>query len=218
MKLGEIIANFRAEKDLSLGDFAKLTNLSKTYIAMLEKGINPSTEKEIVPSIQTLQTCASVMGITLDELINKLDDDQKINFNDNVTKQDTKNIISTFHKIVIDENNKDEDKIKEFGSEKNINGKYFLKLMAILSGAMVVGAALANTSDSAPKMDLPEQIANKLKPILEFLNKNYEAQKENLSADDKFDIKLLQNSLQTTLQIAEKLSRENKIKSKKVSF
>lgn len=212
MKLGEIIANFRAEKDLSLGDFAKLTNLSKTYIAMLEKGINPSTEKEIVPSIQTLQTCASVMGITLDELVNKLDDDQKINFNDNITKQDTKDALSTIYKLVIDKNENDNDEIKKFISKKNINEKYYLTLMAILFGGLAVGSALANRSDSTQKMNLPEQVANKLKPVLEFLNKNYEAQKENLSDDDKFDIELLQNSLQTALQIAEKLSRENKIK------
>lgn len=217
MKLGEIIANFRAEKDLSLGEFAKLTNLSKTYIAMLEKGINPSTEKEIVPSIQTLQTCASVMGITLDELVNKLDDDQKINFNDNITKQDTKDALSTIYKLVIHENEKAKDDykdiIKKWDSKKSFNEKFFIALMALLSGGMALSAALANKSDSAQNVNLPEQIANKIKPILEFLNKNYETQKENLSDDDKFDIELLQNSLKITLQIAEKLSRQNKIKS-----
>lgn len=217
MKLGEIIANFRAEKDLSLGEFAKLTNLSKTYIAMLEKGINPSTEKEIVPSIQTLQTCASVMGITLDELVNKLDDDQKINFNDNITKQDTKDALSTIYKLVIHENEKAKDDykdiIKKWDIKKSSNEKFYIALMALLSGGMAISAALANKSDSAQNVNLPEQIANKIKPILEFLNKNYEAQKENLSDDDKFDIELLQNSLKITLQIAEKLSRQNKIKS-----
>ena len=100
MKLGEIIANFRTKENISLGDFAKETDLSKTYIAMLEKGVNPSTDKEIIPSIQTLQRCATAMHMTLDELINQLDDDQKINFNDNITKQDTKKAISFFSNVL----------------------------------------------------------------------------------------------------------------------
>lgn len=47
MKLGEIIANFRTKENISLGDFAKETDLSKTYIAMLEKGVNNTNWRTI---------------------------------------------------------------------------------------------------------------------------------------------------------------------------
>ena len=49
---------------------------------MLEKNINSSTGKAIIPSIHTLRSCAIAMGITLDTLMHKLDPDQLINVTD----------------------------------------------------------------------------------------------------------------------------------------
>lgn len=90
MKLGEIIKEYRSNHSLSMGDFAKLTNLSKAYISMLEKNINSSTGKPIIPSIHTLRDCAKAMGITLDDLMSKLDPDQLINVTD-IKYSDDKN-------------------------------------------------------------------------------------------------------------------------------
>lgn len=44
MKLGEWIKQYRAERKLSMQDFADMCGFSKAYIGQLEKGINPSTE------------------------------------------------------------------------------------------------------------------------------------------------------------------------------
>lgn len=201
MKLGEIIANFRAEKDLSLGDFAKLTNLSKTYIAMLEKGINPSTEKEIVPSIQTLQTCASVMGITLDELVNKLDDDQKININDNITKQDTKNAISFYTKAFD----------KAINSNKTFDNA--VTTAAALPFFGLIGAAIFSAAKNKIDKDIngnvEKEIAMYLKQALTYLDMRYKSQGQNISAEITADRELLRSSILTALRLAEKISREN---------
>lgn len=95
MRLGTIIYNYRNEHNLSLGDFANMTNLSKTYVSMLEKGINTKTNKPLIPSIQTLDACAKAMNFSVDELVRLLDDDQLININDNVSLGDLRKIGKT---------------------------------------------------------------------------------------------------------------------------
>lgn len=86
MKLGEIIKQYRTEKNISMGEFAILTALSKTYISMLEKNVNTSTGKPVVPSVSTLQKCASAMNIDLDSLVKQLDPDQIINLPEGIAK------------------------------------------------------------------------------------------------------------------------------------
>ena len=86
MKLGEIIKKYRTEHRESMGDFATKTGLSKTYISMLEKNLNTSTGKPVIPSIPTLTKCAIAMNLTLDELIPLLDPDQIIDLTATTTK------------------------------------------------------------------------------------------------------------------------------------
>ncbi len=45
MFLGDLIKNYRTQNKLSQRDFAKLCNLSHTYIAALEKNIDSRTGK-----------------------------------------------------------------------------------------------------------------------------------------------------------------------------
>ena len=54
MLLGDIIKQYRIEHDMSLQDFANLIGSSRSYIHMLEKNVNPATNKPINPSIETL--------------------------------------------------------------------------------------------------------------------------------------------------------------------
>ena len=49
--------------------FAKLCGLSKGYISMLERGVNPKSGKPIIPSIDTVAQIASIMKISVDELL-----------------------------------------------------------------------------------------------------------------------------------------------------
>ena len=45
MILGELIKTYRTEHHMSMDDFAKKCGLSKAYISILERNINPVMEK-----------------------------------------------------------------------------------------------------------------------------------------------------------------------------
>lgn len=55
----------------------------KLTIAMLEKGINPSTGKPISPTIQTFEKIARATGQDLDSLLKIIDGDQPITISTN---------------------------------------------------------------------------------------------------------------------------------------
>lgn len=76
MRLGEIIQQYRARNKLSMGDFAKMANLSKPYISMLEANRNSNGGKPIAPSVETLQKVSSAIGISLDDLLRMLGDEE----------------------------------------------------------------------------------------------------------------------------------------------
>ena len=83
MTIGEIIKNYRTANDLSMDNFGKLASLSKAYISILERGSNPRNNKPVIPSIDTLRAIAQAMNMDLNELINLLDDNQKIKLSEN---------------------------------------------------------------------------------------------------------------------------------------
>lgn len=74
MKLGDLIAQHRAEHSLSQRQFANVCGLSNGYISMLEKGKNPATNKPVTPTIPQLKKLSSGMGMTLMELLDQVDD------------------------------------------------------------------------------------------------------------------------------------------------
>lgn len=78
MLLGNIIKQYREEHKMSLQDFANLIGSSRSYIHMLEKNVNPSTNKPINPSIETLKLLANAMNMDLDFLLKQLNSDQDI--------------------------------------------------------------------------------------------------------------------------------------------
>lgn len=81
MYIGELIKKYRAENKLSMQDFADRSSLSKAYIGMLEKVINPATGKPISPSLPKMQAIAKAMNLTLDDLLPLLSDDQEVTIN-----------------------------------------------------------------------------------------------------------------------------------------
>lgn len=74
MTLSEIIIEYRNKHGLSQRRFAEMCGVSNGYISMLEKGSNPKTGKNIVPTIDRLQKIARVMGLTVDELLTMADE------------------------------------------------------------------------------------------------------------------------------------------------
>lgn len=78
MLLGDIIKQYREEHQMSLQDFASRIGSSRSYIHMLEKNINPSTNKPINPSIETLKLLANAMNMDLSFLLKQLNSEQNI--------------------------------------------------------------------------------------------------------------------------------------------
>lgn len=78
MNLGEMIKEYRANTKCSMGDFAKKSGLSKAYISILERNLNPVNGKPAIPSLKTIKTVASAMGREFDEVFEKLDQTQKV--------------------------------------------------------------------------------------------------------------------------------------------
>ncbi|MCS4488360.1 helix-turn-helix domain-containing protein [Streptococcus sciuri] len=76
MKLGKIVKDYRTSQRLSMGKFAKLANLSKAYISMLEKGENPATKRPISPSLETIQNIAHAMNVDFEFLISQIEGNQ----------------------------------------------------------------------------------------------------------------------------------------------
>lgn len=79
MHLGDVIYNFRmAHNKMSLVEFAKLAKLSTAYINQLERNVNPKTGESIVPSLETFYKVSNAMNISLDELLNMVDENQPV--------------------------------------------------------------------------------------------------------------------------------------------
>lgn len=74
MTLGEVIREYREGRGLSQRQFAAACGLSNGYIAMLERGENPSTKEPIKPTIAALRKLAAGMGVSLGELLSRAED------------------------------------------------------------------------------------------------------------------------------------------------
>lgn len=72
MILGELIREYRDQHGMSMDEFARLSNLSKGYISMLEKNKNPRNGKPITPSIATYTDVAAAMHVSVAELMEKV--------------------------------------------------------------------------------------------------------------------------------------------------
>ena len=85
MLIKEYVYNYRKSRKLSMQAFGDMCGLSKAYISILEKGINPTTGKAFVPTIDTLKKIAEVTGTDLDSLLKMLDDSQTVIVNTSAT-------------------------------------------------------------------------------------------------------------------------------------
>lgn len=78
MTLGSYIKSYRESCNCSMDEFAKRSGMSKAYVSILERNYNPSTKKPPVPSLETIMSVSTVIGIDFDTLIASLDGDQKV--------------------------------------------------------------------------------------------------------------------------------------------
>lgn len=78
MTLGDVISEFRELNNLNMEEFGKMANLSKSYISMLENNKDPRGNP-INPSLETIDKVASAIGVELDTLVGKIDQDVVVN-------------------------------------------------------------------------------------------------------------------------------------------
>ncbi len=81
MKIGEWVKEYRKKHDISMETLGKMCGLSRAYISILEKGINPTTKKPFAPSVPTIAKIAKATGEDFEILFNMLDADQLITVN-----------------------------------------------------------------------------------------------------------------------------------------
>lgn len=74
MKISELVKKYRADKDMSLRDFAQKCGMSHTTINFIEKEKNPSTGRPMELSPATYKKLAAAMDMTMQELFEQLDD------------------------------------------------------------------------------------------------------------------------------------------------
>lgn len=91
MHLGEFIKQYRIKHKMSMGDFARLSGISKAYVSVLEKNRDPRNDKPITPSIHIIKKVSDTLEIPFDELFNQLDDDIIVSFIEPSNKKITNN-------------------------------------------------------------------------------------------------------------------------------
>ena len=74
MTLGDVIKKYREEHSISQRDFARMANLSNSYISQLEMNMNSKNGKPIKPQIETFKAVADAMNTTVDALFSQIDD------------------------------------------------------------------------------------------------------------------------------------------------
>ncbi|MBQ8356206.1 MAG: helix-turn-helix domain-containing protein [Clostridia bacterium] len=74
MEIGKLIKAFREKQNMSQRQFATSCGVSNGYISMLEEGKNPKTNEPIVPSVSTMKKIATAIGISLNELMDAVDE------------------------------------------------------------------------------------------------------------------------------------------------
>lgn len=85
MTLGDIIKEYRTDHGMNMRDFATKSGLSRAYVSLLERNINPKTGKEITPSVEIIKKVADAVGKSFDEVFNSIDCTTKIIVNSNVS-------------------------------------------------------------------------------------------------------------------------------------
>lgn len=83
MILGDLIKKYRQETGTSMEDFAKRCGLSKAYISILERNRNPVNNKEVVPSLETIKSVSSAIGMDFNDVISLLDGNQPVDLSSN---------------------------------------------------------------------------------------------------------------------------------------
>lgn len=82
MILGDLIKEYRREHGYSMDQFAKMSGLSKAYISILERNVNPVNNKPVIPSLETIKAVAQAINMDFNDVIAVLDGNQPVSLKD----------------------------------------------------------------------------------------------------------------------------------------
>lgn len=127
MILGDLIKQYRRDHSCSMDQFSKLSGLSKAYISILERNVNPVNGKPVIPSLETIKAVSQAIGMDFNDVIAILDGDQPVSLKPESPSsasprnptQDT--LISLFTQLNEDGQNKVIDYAKDLVSTDHYN-------------------------------------------------------------------------------------------------
>jgi len=109
MTLGDLIRDYRERNDLSLEDFARLSQLTRPYIWMLEKNKNTKNNKPIIPSSATLKKVAVAMKMPVGALLEALDENYPVRLETKISLTATERAHIEKYRALTDEHKEDID-------------------------------------------------------------------------------------------------------------
>ena len=105
--------------------FAKLSGLSKAYISILERNINPVNRKAVIPSLETIKAVSQAIGMDFNDVIAMLDGDQPVSLNNDSStlvalSPAQSSLLSAFNEL----NDEGQNKVVEYAEDLNRAGCY----------------------------------------------------------------------------------------------
>ena len=101
MTLREYIVKHRIDHELSQRQFAQICDISNGYLAMIENNMNPRTGKPPVLSIAMFRKIASGMGMTLQSLIEAIDDEMVSSVDEAILTEDERDLIMFYRDMTV---------------------------------------------------------------------------------------------------------------------
>lgn len=89
MTLGDIIKQYRYDTHSTMETVANLCGITKGYVAMLEKNINPKTNRPIKPTLETILKVCKGLKLDVDEVFSKFNDDYVVKINPTLQLDDS---------------------------------------------------------------------------------------------------------------------------------
>ena len=120
MTLGALIKQYRRQNNISMDEFSISSGLSKGYISMLEKNINPTNGKSITPSLETIKQAATAMGIDLTSILEMIDQEISLQTANKTDGHKYQNIIYNLDKL----NNVGVQKVEAYAQDLVDTGLY----------------------------------------------------------------------------------------------
>lgn len=134
MTLGDLIRDYRERNKLSLEDFAKLAQLTRPYIWMLEKNKNTKNNKPIIPSAATLKKVAIAMNMPVGALLESLDENYPVRLESKIKLTDMEREHIEKYRAITDEHKEAVDVQLDFFYKKDTDKADFVKKELSSSG------------------------------------------------------------------------------------